>query len=128
YDKRLSTNQTVSCSSCHQVQYGFSDPRKFSVGFAGGLTARNAMGLTQARYYQRGHFFWDERANSLEDQVLQPIQNAVEMGMTLPALVTKLSSTTYYPALFESAFGTPEVNSDRISRALAQFVRSLVTY
>ena len=55
YDKRLSANGTVSCSSCHQQQAGFSDPRAFSVGFNGGLTGRNSMGLANARYYARGH-------------------------------------------------------------------------
>jgi cytochrome c peroxidase len=128
YDKRLSTNQTVSCASCHQARYGYSDPRKFSVGFNGGLTGRNAMGLTQARYYQRGHFFWDERANTLEDQVLQPIQNAVEMGMPLPALEARLNAEPYYTNLFNQAFGSPTVTADRISRALAQFVRSILSW
>ncbi len=128
YDKRLSTNQTVSCSSCHQARYGYADPRRFSVGFNGGLTARNAMGLTQARYYQRGHFFWDERANTLEDQVLQPIQNSVEMGMTLPALVTRLNAEPYYTNLFNQTFGSPVVTSERISLALAQFVRSILSW
>src|SRR6185295_14903648 len=127
YDKRLSTNGTVSCSSCHQPQHGFSDPRKFSVGFNGGLTGRNSMGLNNARYYARGHFFWDERAATLEDQVLQPIQNSVEMGMTLPALVTRLSAEPFYTNLFANAFGTPVVDTNRISRALAQFVRSMVS-
>jgi len=51
----------------------------------GGLTDRNSTGLTSAKYYQSGNFFWDERSATLEDQVLQPIQNAMEMGMTLPA-------------------------------------------
>ncbi|MBS0659304.1 MAG: c-type cytochrome [Verrucomicrobia bacterium] len=127
YDKRLSANQTVSCSSCHQQGAGFSDPRQFSVGFQGGLTGRNSMGLAHARWYQRRAFFWDERAATLEDQVLQPIQNAVEMGMTLPDLVNRLSAEPYYATLFTSAFGTPVINSDRISRALAQFVRSIVS-
>lgn len=127
YDKRLSTNQTVSCASCHQQQNGFSDPRQFSVGFAGGLTDRNSMGLSNARWYQRGHFFWDERANTLEDQVLQPIQNAVEMGMTLPALTNRLAAEPFYTNLFAATFGTPEVTTDRISKALAQFVRSIVS-
>jgi cytochrome c peroxidase len=85
------------------------------------------MGLTQARYYGRGRFFWDERAATLEDQVLQPIQNSVEMGMTLPALVQRLGAEPYYTNLFERAFGTTEVTSDRISKALAQFVRSIVS-
>ncbi len=127
YDKRLSTNQTISCSSCHQREHGFSDPRQFSVGFNGGLTGRNSMGLSNARWYQRRHFFWDERANTLEDQVLQPIQNAVEMGMTLGALTNRLAAEPFYAALFANTFGSPEVTADRISRALAQFVRSIVS-
>ena len=127
YDRRLSTNGTVSCSSCHQPQAGFSDPRKFSVGFNGGLTGRNSMGLSNARYYQRGRFFWDERAATLEDQVLQPIQNAVEMGMTLPALVARLSAEPFYTNLFAKTFGTTNVTTNRISRALAQFIRSMVS-
>ena len=127
YDKRLSTNGTVSCSSCHQQQNGFSDPRRFSVGFNGGLTGRNSMGLANARYYPNGRFFWDERAATLEAQVLQPIQNSVEMGMTLPALVARLGAEPFYTNLFASVFGTPEVNTNRISRALAQFIRSMVS-
>jgi len=127
YDKRLSTNGTVSCSSCHQQQAGFSDPRKFSVGFNGGLTDRNSMGLANARYYPRGRFFWDERAATLEDQVLQPIQNSVEMGMTLPALVTRISAEPFYTNLFANTFGTTEVTTNRISQALAQFIRSMVS-
>jgi len=127
YDKRLSTNQTISCSSCHQRDHGFADPRAFSTGFNGGLTARNAMGLTNARWCQRRHFFWDERANTLEDQVLMPIQNSVEMGMTLDSLVSRLSAEPFYATLFSDAFGTPDVTADRISRALAQFVRSIIS-
>lgn len=127
YDKRLSANNTVSCASCHRQENGFSDPRRFSVGFAGGSTARNSMGLTNARWYQRVKFFWDERAATLEAQTLQPIQNAIEMGMTLPALEVKLSAEPYYQALFTNAFGTSAVTSDRISRALAQFVRSIIS-
>jgi cytochrome c peroxidase len=127
YDKRLSANQTVSCSSCHQREHGFSDPRKFSPGFTGGLTGRNSMGLAHARWYQRRAFFWDERAATLEDQVLQPIQNPVEMGMTLTGVVARVSAEPFYQTLFTRAFGNATVTSDRISRALAQFVRSIVS-
>ncbi len=127
YDKRLSFNNTVSCASCHQQANGFSDPKQFSVGFNGGLTGRNSMGLANARWYQRVKFFWDERAATLEAQVLQPIQNSVEMGMTLSALQTKLAAEPYYQTLFTNAFGTSAVTSDRISKALAQFVRSIVS-
>jgi cytochrome c peroxidase len=127
YDKRLSLNQTISCSSCHQPAHGFSDPRKFSVGFNGGLTGRNSMGFTNARWYQRAAFFWDERADTLEDQVLEPIQNATEMGMTLPAVVARLSAEPFYETLFRNAFGTSTVTSERIAFALAQFIRSIVS-
>jgi cytochrome c peroxidase len=57
-----------------------------------------------------------------------PIQDSVEMGLTLPELVAKVEVESYYPPLFEQAFGSPQVSSDRISRALAQFVRSMVSY
>lgn len=127
YDKRLSTNQTVSCASCHQQAHGFSDPRQFSIGFDGSKGTRNAMGLSNARWYQRRHFFWDERANTLEDQVLGPIQNPVEMGMTLEALTNRLAAEPFYTNLFAQAFGSPGIDTNRISRALAQFVRSIVS-
>ncbi|MCB2106177.1 MAG: c-type cytochrome [Rhodobacteraceae bacterium] len=128
YDTRLSANDTVACASCHIQEHGFGDPRQLSLGFEGGETGRHSMGLTNIRYYERGRMFWDERAATLEDQVLMPIQDSVEMGMTLPALVQKLSATSFYPELFQAAFGSTQITSDRISRALAQFVRSMVSY
>jgi len=85
------------------------------------------MSLTNARWYARGRFFWDERAATLEEQVLMPFQDPVEMGMTLSGVVSTVQSQSYYPSLFQSAFGTAEINSDRIAKALAQFVRSIVS-
>lgn len=128
YDVRLSANNTVSCATCHVQQNGFSDPNRLSIGFEGGLTGRNSMGLSNARFYENGRFFWDERAASLEEQVLQPIQDAVEMGLTLDELETKVGSEAYYEVLFRLAFGDSEITSNRISLALAQFVRSMVSY
>lgn len=128
YDKRLSANDSTSCASCHLQEFGFSDPRQFSVGFEGGLTGRNSMSLANARYYDRGRFFWDERAATLEEQVLMPIQDPVEMGLDLDTLEAKLATTSFYPDLFDRAFGTTEVTGERISLALAQFVRSMVSF
>jgi cytochrome c peroxidase len=127
YDPRLSVNDASSCGSCHRQSIGFSDALPFSVGFGGALTSRHSPGLANARFYQRGRFFWDERAPSLEAQALEPIQNPKEMGMSLDALALKLSVTSYYPSLFTAAFGTPSITGDRIAAALAQFVRSLVS-
>ncbi|MEO0341177.1 MAG: cytochrome c peroxidase, partial [Bacteroidota bacterium] len=78
--------------------------------------------------YEGGAFFWDERAATLEDQVLMPIQDHIEMGMTLEELVPKLQEEDYYHILFERAYGDSIVTSERISLALAQFVRSMVSY
>lgn len=125
YDRRLSANDRVSCGSCHQQSRAFTDSLRFSRGFAGEFTGRRGMSLVNARFYGNGRFFWDERAATLEDQVLQPVQDLVEMGMTLDDAVLKVRLTPYYPALFQAAFGTPEVTGDRMSRALAQFVRSM---
>jgi cytochrome c peroxidase len=127
YDPRLSRNDATSCASCHRPSIGFADALPVSVGFTGALTSRHAPGLANARFYRRGRFFWDERAATLEAQVLVPIQHPAEMGMTLDALALKLAATTYYPALFTAAFGSPTITGDRIAAALAQFTRSMVS-
>ena len=128
YDEVLSANNTISCSSCHLQANAFSDPDQFSTGFEGGLTGRNSMGLSNAKYYENGRFFWDERASTLEEQTLMPIQDLVEMGLTLDEMIAKLNMQDYYPPLFERAFGDATITSDRVSLALSQFVRSMVSY
>jgi cytochrome c peroxidase len=128
YDKSLSINNTIACASCHKQANGFSDPVVKSVGFNGGLTGRNSMSLINAKYFFGERFFWDQRANILEDQILMPIQDLVEMGMTLPLLETKLKGLAYYPPLFKKAFGDTVINRDRIARSVAQFIRSIVSY
>ncbi len=128
YDRKLSQNGRVACASCHVQNKGFSDPKILSEGFQGGTTRRHSMGLTNARFYGKGKFFWDERAATLEEQVLMPIQDEIEMGLTLDTLVARIEATDYYKPLFEDAFGNQTVTTDRISKALAQFVRSLVSY
>ena len=126
YDRNLSQNRTIACASCHKQEFGFSDDRVLSLGFEGGETGRHSMGLTNARYGME-IFFWDGRADTLEDQVLMPMQDPVEMGMTLEEVVERVREADYYPPLFEEAFGDQDVTVERISRALAQFVRCIVS-
>ena len=128
YDRKLSANGTISCASCHLQEKGFSDPRRLSLGFEGEKTRRHAMSLVNSRYYRRGRFFWDERAASLEEQVVQPFFDEIEMGMTEDTLIARIEGSSYYSELFLQAFGSDEVNLDRIAKALAQFVRSIVSY
>jgi cytochrome c peroxidase len=128
YDKRLSHDNGGSCASCHKQSKGFSDENQFSAGINGQLTTRHSMGLTNVAFFTGGKMFWDERAASIEAQALVPIQSATEMGSTLTEVITKLNATTFYPSLFTAAFGDSAVTSDRISKAIAQFERSMVSY
>ncbi len=127
YDPNLSANGSTSCSSCHSQKTAFTDARRFSKGFEGKFVDRNSMSLVNLRYYRPGKFFWDERAESLEDQVLMPIENPIEMGHELTALVSLLQNDPIYPPLFHDAFGTSEVTKERLSLALAQFLRSMIS-
>jgi cytochrome c peroxidase len=128
YDTRLSANNTAACGSCHHQSRAFADPQRFSKGFEGKRTDRNAMSLVNLRYYPRGRFFWDERARSLEDQVLRPIQSKTELGQDLTRLTGALAQDDQYPELFRQAFGDRAITPERIAWALAQFLRSMVSY
>jgi cytochrome c peroxidase len=128
YDTRLSANNTKACASCHLQSRAFAEPHRFSTGYQGKNVDRNAMPLGDLRFYPRGRFFWDERARTLEQQTLMPIQNKIEMGQDLTTLVSLLGKDAHYPRLFEKAFGSQEITSPRVGRALAQFLRSMVSY
>jgi cytochrome c peroxidase len=128
YDTRLSANNTFACASCHAQSRAFSQPTRFSKGYEGKLTDRNAMSLVNLRYYPRGRFFWDERAHSLEQQVLMPIQSKTEMGQELPKLLEILAKDDRYPELYRQAFGEGAITPEQTARALAQFLRSMVSY
>jgi len=126
YENRLSGNNTQSCASCHRLNYALSDSlNRYSRGIDGIEGQRNSMALFNLTWHTR--FFWDGRSPSLRHQVLQPIQDPIEMHQSLPESVRKISQSTQYPALFGAAFGTEEVTSDRIARALEQFLLSVVS-
>lgn len=126
YDKRLSENNSISCSSCHFQSNAFSDPATFSEGIHGQMTGRNSMTLLNMRYFR--DFFWDMSASLLENQVLQPIAHPGEMDSDLDALILELEEVEEYPQLFDAAFGDDQVSTERISYALAQFIRSMVSF
>jgi cytochrome c peroxidase len=128
YDTRLSGNNNTACASCHNQKNAFVDPNRFSKGHEGKLTDRHAPSLVELRYYPRGRFFWDERATSLEDQVLKPIQSKLEMGQELPKLMDLLAKDEHYPKLYEKAFGSESITPERTAKALGQFLRSMVSY
>jgi cytochrome c peroxidase len=127
YDKKMSINNTIACGSCHLQSKAFSDISEGSSGFKGSTTPRNSMSIANPMLTR--NLFWDSRSKSLQDMVLKPVQNHIEMGMEdLSFLATKLQSTSYYPALFKKAFNTEGVTSEKINVALMQFLASMVTH
>jgi cytochrome c peroxidase len=127
YDTHLSRNETVACGSCHRQDLAFSDSPVRSLGFNFAPTRRHSMSLVNARYYQRGHFFWDERAATLEEQVLQPVLDVNEMGLTANEITGRVAARPFYGPLFQAAFGTGTISNERIAAALSQFIRSIVS-
>lgn len=126
YDGKLSLNNQIACASCHKQAYGFSDITQYSKGFEGAITSRNSMPIVNP--VLNSTLFWDSRANSIEDLALRPVKNHIEMGMeSMEMLTKKLANTSYYPSLFEKAFGTTAVTEERIQSAMAQFMRTIVT-
>jgi cytochrome c peroxidase len=134
YDKNLSSNNTISCASCHQQQNAFSDTAIASQG-VNGTTGRHSMRLINTRFATETKFFWDERALNLETQTTMPIKDHGEMGFSgtngdLPfsGLITKLSAIDYYRELFDFAYGSSEITENKIQIALAQFIRSIQSF
>jgi cytochrome c peroxidase len=129
YDRSLSANNAVSCSSCHKQSLAFSDNRQFSLGFANAPTRRNSMAIQDLSVSDTTiALFWDGRDRNLRTMVVRPIVDHVEMGMKdLNALSEKLYAIDNYRNLFKDAFGTEEVNGSRIAEALAAFVQSFET-
>jgi len=147
-DPLLSVNNSQSCASCHDSKHAFSESRTVSIGAEGKPGTRNAMPLLNLAW--KSAYFWDGRAATLREQVLQPIENPVEMHETLTNIVAKLRSSqpdshrssdeggskgavmkrslVDYPLLFARAFGTAEITADRVARALEQFLLAQTSF
>lgn len=125
YEKKLSANNTISCGSCHQQRLAFTDGKTFSQGIDSSFTSRNTMSLANLLWGRK--FFWEGRANGLEEQAKEPLNNPHEMGESLEAAAKKLQQTKQYPRLFKKVFGTKNITGDRIVKAIAQFERTLIS-
>jgi len=126
YEKILSKNNSISCGSCHNQQNAFSDTNKFSIGVGGLPGGRHAMAIFNMAWNTNG-YFWDGRAHLLREQSLMPIQDHLEMDETLPSVISKLQATTMYSQHFKMAFGTETITAELISKALEQFMNSIVS-
>jgi len=122
FDKLLSADRSISCASCHKPELAFSDGLTVANGVANRKGTRNSPAIINRAYGKS--FFWDGRVETLEEQVLHPIQNSLEMNLTLDELVARLTADSHYLDTFKRAF-TDGITSANVARALASFVRTL---
>lgn len=126
FERRLSVDGTVSCSTCHDPQLAFTDRKPLSVGIKGRLGQRNAPTILNALYNKTQ--FWDGRVNTLEEQAANPIVNAFEMGHpTLDTAVAQIASVEEYQQAFQRVFGRPP-NGPDLLRAIASYERTQLSF
>jgi cytochrome c peroxidase len=127
YDTILSSDETISCSSCHSPKHGFTDRSPVSTGIGGNKGGVSAPSVMNAAY--NALQFWDGRAVSLEDQAQGPVQNPMEMtsgkGHAWNAAVLRVRGKGTYHKEFLAAFGTPPTR-DAIAKAIASFERTVL--
>jgi len=123
FDTRLSADGTVSCGSCHKPNLAFTDGVAVSTGVKGQKGTRNSPTVLNRAYSLAQ--FWDGRAMTLEEQVLGPMANPIEMGNTHMAVVKTLKSVAGYRVLFTRVFGTDDITVDRVAKAIATFERTI---
>ncbi|MES2477611.1 MAG: cytochrome c peroxidase [Bacteroidota bacterium] len=126
YEKSLSGDNTQACASCHLQKHGFSDTATFSIGIKKLPGKRQAMSVFNMAWHSN-EFFWDGRAHLLRDQALKPIQDPLEMDETLDNVVKKLNGNSIYKKQFARAFNTETITPLLISKALEQFMNSIVS-
>lgn len=125
YEERLSGDNSMSCATCHAPENSFTDPNQFSTGIDGIAGTRNSMALINLGWQK--FFFWDGRAKSLEEQILEPIPNPLEMHQKWKDAVSKLQQDVEYRNMFYKAFGEEGIDSVKVSKAIAQFIRTMIS-
>lgn len=124
FDPILSRDSTISCASCHRPEHAFADITPTSKGVfnrMGGRNTPSCMNMTNRNLY-----FWDGRAETLEEQAMGPIENPVEMDLPLSIAVRRLRANLYYNNSFINVFGQ-KPNKELIAKAIAEFERTLET-
>ncbi|MEO2018889.1 MAG: cytochrome c peroxidase [Fuerstiella sp.] len=131
FDKRLSSDGTVSCASCHSVKAGFADGAAVSTGINGQKGGRSAPTVINRGYSTAQ--FWDGRAPSLEAQAIGPIANPIEMtnekdpGRAHQTCVDRLHKVPEYRARFSKAYGDEDFTIEDVGKAIATFERTVLS-
>jgi cytochrome c peroxidase len=127
FDTILSGDETQSCSSCHSPSSAFSDESQFSVGIDNKLGKRNAMPIFNLAWNFDERFNWDGSQITLEEQAFEPVRNEIELHGDWMSIERKLQDHPEYPDLFLQAFGTSNIDSTLVTKAIAQFERTLIS-
>ncbi|MBL8751335.1 MAG: cytochrome-c peroxidase [Planctomycetes bacterium] len=125
FDARLSGPGQMACASCHDAELGWGDGRATSFGHGFQPLARNAPSILNAGLAT--HFFWDGRAQSLEDQALAVFENQSEMHASTGHVVATLQRSAGYRERFAAAFGDPEPTIEHTLAAIADFERTIAS-
>lgn len=128
YESMLSLDSSISCGSCHQQAFAFSNGpgNAFSHGVNNQTGIRNAIALFNLNWHPK--LMWDGGVSNIENQPIAPIQNALEFNLPLVQVIKRLTASSKYKALFAKAYGDSSVNSQRMLKAMAQFMGVLVSY
>lgn len=126
YDPILSGNNKQSCASCHKQELAFTDGKDISVGTQGKKAHRNSMALVNLGWQDR--YFWDGKASTLEEAIHFPVMDSLEMNADTIEIEKRLNADTNYKLLFKKAFGGSGANMQLVSKAISQFLRTIVSY
>ncbi|MFT6959239.1 MAG: cytochrome c peroxidase [Polaribacter sp.] len=127
FDSILSGDGKQSCASCHNPKKAFTDQQQFSDGIQGEFGKRNAMPLFNLAWNFDERFAWDGKEFGLEAQALEPVSNPIEMHANWKKVADRLQQNAAYPNLFFQAFGTLQIDSILVTKAIAQFERTLIS-
>ena len=125
WENRMSGDNSMSCASCHAPQYAFSDPSPSSIGINGDSSKRNSMVLQNLAW--SNDFFWDGSVITLEEQILLPVMDSTEMDESWSNFLKEIKYDNLYRELFYDAFGTLEPDSTHAAKAIAQFLRTMIS-
>jgi cytochrome c peroxidase len=124
FDTRLSKDNTISCATCHDPKMAWAEHKPTSEGIHKQVGERNAPSIINTAYLTSQ--FWDGRAKSLEEQALGPIENPIEMGMSMDIAIESLAKASEYKKRFQDVFGS-SVTREGIAKAIAAFERTVLS-
>ncbi|MCL1114340.1 cytochrome-c peroxidase [Shewanella basaltis] len=123
HDQNLSRDNSVSCANCHEKRIAFSDARTVAIGIKNQPGNRNTQAIFAIDHWTS--FFWDGRVSSPEQQAIMPIENPLEMDLSITEALIRINSNPQYLPLIQKAFAKKKLNAQDLGTALAEFERSL---